>query len=259
MSIFPSGSGLVTRVNFFGVFMSKQVLLLLPGLLCDATVWTHQRSALSAIADTVVPEYGSLDSISAMADKVLQEAPAQTFALAGHSMGGRVALEVVRKAPSRVARLALLDSGFEPIAAGEAGEQERAKRMRLLEIAKTQGMRAMGQQWAPGMVHPDCVNTPLFEEILDMIERRTPAQFEAQINALLGRPDAAPVLASLRCPSLLVCGRQDAWSPYARHELMHQMIPAPWSRLKAVEDCGHMSTMERPDAVSALLAQWLLN
>ena len=238
--------------------MTKQVLLLLPGLLCDETVWTHQRAALSAIAETVVPDYRSLDSISAMAEKVLREAPSQTFALAGHSMGGRVALEVVRKAPERVSRLALLDTGFEPIALGEAGEQERAKRMNLLEIAKTRGMRAMGQQWAPGMVHPDRVATPLFDKILAMIERRTPAEFEAQITALLGRPDAGPVLSLLRCPTRLICGRQDTWSPYARHEIMQQMVPVPWSRLSAVEDCGHMSTMERPDAVSALLAQWLL-
>lgn len=238
--------------------MSKQVLLLLPGLLCDEAVWTHQQRALSAIADSFVPDYKSLDSITAMAEKVLRDAPAQVFALAGHSMGGRVALEVVRMAPQRVSRLALLDTGFEPIAAGEAGEQERAKRMRLLDIAKAEGMRAMGKQWAPGMVHPDRVSSPLFEDILDMIERRTPAEFEAQINALLGRPDAGPVLASLSCPTSLICGRQDAWSPYARHEVMQGMIPTPLATLSAVEDSGHMSTMERPDAVSALLAQWLL-
>ncbi len=238
--------------------MSKQVLLLLPGLLCDDTVWTHQQRALSAIADTFVPDYTSLDTITAMAEKVLRDAPAGNFALAGHSMGGRVALEVVRLAPQRVTRLALLDTGFEPLASGEAGDQERAKRMRLLDIAKADGMRAMGQQWAPGMVHPDRVNTPVFNDILDMIERRTPAQFEAQINALLGRPDASPVLASLNVPTSLICGRQDAWSPYARHEVMHKMIPAPWATISAVEDSGHMSTIERPDAVSALLAQWLL-
>ena len=238
--------------------MSKQMLLLLPGLLCDETVWVHQRSALSAIAESVVPDYRSLDSISAMADKVLKEAPTQTFALAGHSMGGRVALEVVRKAPERVTRLALLDTGFEPIATGEPGEQERARRMRLLDIAQAQGMRAMGEQWAPGMVHPDRVGTPVFEDILAMIERRSPAEFQAQITALLGRPDASAVLSLLRCPTRLICGRQDAWSPYARHEIMHQMIPVPWSRISAVEHCGHMSTMEQPDAVSALMAQWLL-
>ena len=91
-----------------------------------------------------------------------------------------------------------------------------------------------------------------------MIERRTPAELKRQINALLGRPDAGPVLASLSCPTSLICGRQDAWSPYARHEVMQGMIPASLATLSAVEDSGHMSTMERPDAVSASLAQWLL-
>ena len=133
--------------------MSKQALLLLPGLLCDEAVWTHQQRALSAIADSFVPDYKSLDSITAMAEG-LRDAPAQVFALAGHSMGGRVALEVVRMAPQRVSRLALLDTGFEPIAPGEAGEQERAKRMRLLDIAKAGGMRAMGKQWCWVLVHP---------------------------------------------------------------------------------------------------------
>jgi len=168
-----------------------------------------------------------------------------------------VALEIVRQAPRRVQRLALLDTGYEPIAAGEAGDQEKAKRMNLLQRAREHGMREMGKLWAPGMVHPDQLNTPLFDEVLDMIERRTPDQFEAQINALLARPDAEPVLRALDLPTYIICGRQDAWSPFARHEVMSSMVPARHARLVAVEDCGHMSTMEKPDEISALLAQWL--
>jgi pimeloyl-ACP methyl ester carboxylesterase len=172
-------------------------------------------------------------------------------------MGGRVALEIARIAPQRVKRLALLDTGYEPLAAGQAGAQEREKRMKLLQHAKAHGMREMGKLWAPGMVHPDCLNLPLFNEILDMIERRTPEQFEAQINALLGRPDAGPVLRKLQCPTTLICGLEDAWSPYSRHEAMSHMVPSQWVTLHAVAHCGHMSTMEQPDAVSALLDTWL--
>tara|TARA_R110000851_G_scaffold333533_1_gene515241 strand:+ start:74293 stop:75027 length:735 start_codon:yes stop_codon:yes gene_type:complete len=237
--------------------MSKETLVLLPGLLCDEAVWVHQRAALGDRVDTVVPDYAELGSIEGMARKVLAEVRAPEFSLAGHSMGGRVALEVARLAPERVRRLALLDTGYEPIAAGEAGAQEREKRMKLLQHAKAHGMREMGQLWAPGMVHPERLGTPLFNEILEMIERRTPEQFEAQINALLGRPDAGPVLRKLHCPTAIICGREDTWSPYSRHEAMSHMVPAPWVSLHAVEQSGHMSTMEQPEAVSVLLDAWL--
>ena len=116
-------------------------------------------------------------------------------------------------------------------------------------------MREMGRVWARGMVHPSRLDSPLFERILDMIERQTPAIFEAQIKALLARPDARDVLRNLRCPTLLACGREDAWSPLSRHEQMHAMVPQ--SRLVVIEDSGHMSTMEQPHAVSQALAEWM--
>lgn len=237
--------------------MSKGTLVLLPGLLCDEAVWPEQIAGLAHRADSFVADYGLLNSIPDMARHVLETAPADVFDLAGHSMGGRVALEVVRQAPQRVRRLALLDTGYEPFAGGEAGEQEKAKRYALLERARSAGMREMGKLWAPGMVHPDQRDTPLFEAILDMIERRSPEQFEAQITALLARPDAEPVLRGMHCPTWLICGHDDAWSPYVRHELMSKMVPAPWARLEGLVDCGHMSTMEKPDEITALLDAWL--
>jgi pimeloyl-ACP methyl ester carboxylesterase len=232
----------------------RPVLVLLPGLLCDDAVWRGQRAALAGV-ECIVPDYGWRDSIEAMARQVLEEVAAPRFALAGHSMGGRVALDVARQAPERVERLALLDTGFQPWVAGEAGETERRERHALLALAREQGMRAMGQRWARGMVHPMHVEAPVFEDILAMIERKTPAVFEAQIRALLGRPDARPVFRSLRCPTTLVCGRQDAWSPLARHEEMRALVPG--SELVVIEDSGHMTTMEQPQAVSAALRRWL--
>lgn len=229
-------------------------LLMLPGLLCDDTVWRAQRAALPDV-DCIVPSYGALASIEAMARSAIASVAAPRFALAGHSMGGRVALEVARIAPQRVERLALLDTGIDPIAPGAAGDTERGGRHALLKLAKDKGMRAMGRQWARGMVHPSCIDSPLFEEILDMIKRSTPAIFEAQIAALLGRPDARGVFASLGCPVLLACGRQDGWSPLARHEQMQALRPA--SKLVVIEDSGHMTTMEQPAAVTKALADWL--
>ncbi|CAM2146027.1 Alpha/beta hydrolase [Pararobbsia alpina] len=233
--------------------MSLQVVLL-PGLLCDAAVWTEQRKALETIADCYIPDYGMCDSIGGMADLVLNAVHASTLLVAGHSMGGRVALEVVRRAPERVGALALLDTGYQARDPGDAGAKEQAGRFGLLDMARAQGMRAMGEAWAPGMVHPDRLDSDVYQSILSMIERSSPAQFEAQIRALLDRPDATPVLENLQCPTVLVCGREDRWSPLARHEDMQRVIPQ--ATLHVIEASGHMSTMERPEAVSKVLLEW---
>ncbi|MCX7276462.1 MAG: alpha/beta hydrolase [Burkholderiales bacterium] len=232
-------------------------LVLLPGLLCDASVWQDMLPALQQRSPCMVASYGTLDSIESMAQHVLQTAPAGPLALAGHSMGGRVALEVLRQQPDRIQRLALLDTGFEALAAGAAGDKERAGRMALLQTARQDGMRAMGRDWARGMVHPSRLDSPLFAQILDMIERSTPEVFAAQIQALLHRPDATALLGQIRCPALLLCGREDAWSPVARHEQMQTLLRAAPVQLRVVEQSGHMSTMGQSDAVCQALLQWL--
>lgn len=230
-------------------------LMLLPGLNCDAAVWAPQVAALKSQANCLIPAWGLRDSLTAMAEQVLAEAPSERFAVAGHSMGGRVALEVLRLAPQRVERLALLSTGTHPLAAGEAGEKEKAGRMALLKIAQAQGMRAMAKEWAKGMVHPDRLGTPLFEQVLDMFERGSAAQYAAQIKALLNRPDAAPLLPTIQCPTLVLTGREDGWSGPAQHEAMAAAIPG--AQLVIVEHSGHMCTLEQPQAVSAALAAWL--
>lgn len=235
--------------------MTKPTLFLLPGLLCDEANWAGQCAGLAGLADCQVPLYRSLDSLGAMAEHVLSLAPPGRFSVAGHSMGGRVALEVLRRAPERVERLALLDTGCQPLAPGDAGEQERAGRHQLLALARGGGMRAMGVQWARGMVHPSRIGTPVFEAILDMIERNTPDHFAGQINALLTRLDASALLPHIRCPVLLLCGSNDSWSPPARHEEMQRAIPG--SRLEIIEQSGHMTTLEQPQAVTDALAAWL--
>ena len=190
-----------------------------------------------------------------MAAQILANAPPR-FALAGHSMGGRVALEVWAQAPQRVSHLALLDTGFEGLAEGETGERERAGRLRLLQLARTEGMRAMAQDWASGMVHPDRLSeAPLMEVIYDMLARATPEVFAAQIRALLQRPDRSALLTSINVPTLVLCGREDSWSTLARHQDMAGRISG--STLVDVPHCGHMCTLEQPDAVSRALLAWL--
>lgn len=230
-------------------------LMLLPGLNCDAAVWAPQVAALQGQANCVIPAWGLRDSLTAMAQQVLDEAPTERFAVAGHSMGGRVALEVLRLAPQRVERLALLSTGTHPLALGEAGEKEKAGRMALLKIAREQGMRAMAQEWAKGMVHPQRVGGPIFEQVQAMFDRGSAAQYAAQIQALLNRPDAAPLLSGIHCPTLVLTGREDGWSGPVQHEAMAAAIPG--AQLVIVEDSGHMCTLEQPQAVSAALAQWL--
>jgi len=210
---------------------------------------------LGNFIDSRIHETGPDSSLEAMAERVLAVAPS-SFALAGHSMGARVALEIMRRAPERVERVALLDTGFRPLPAGIAGENERAARLRLLGLARDEGMRAMGRVWAPPMVHPArLAENRLMDAILDMVERQTPDQFAAQIEALLTRPDAGAVLHAIRCPSLVLCGRQDAWSPLAQHEEMAAMIRS--AVLEVIDDSGHMVTMEQPERVAGAMLNWL--
>jgi pimeloyl-ACP methyl ester carboxylesterase len=231
-------------------------LVLIPGLMCDETVWKAQVEALSGVAECRVAGHNGLDSLPAMALAVLENAPPK-FALAGHSMGGRVAFEVFRQAPDRVERLAILDTKYQPLPAGELGEDERAGRYRLLAKARLEGVRAMAADWVQGMIHPDRQNdSVLVSAILDMFERKTAQIFEAQIHALLNRPDAGPLLSQIRVPTLILCGREDSWSPPETHAEMAGRIPS--SRLVVIEKSGHMVTMERPEEVSRAMREWLL-
>ena len=234
----------------------REHLVLIPGLLCDEAVWAPQVAALADVAAIRVADHGVRDSLGAMAEAIIAGAPAR-FAVAGHSMGGRVALEVIRRAPARVTGLALLDTGYTPLPTGDAGRREAQGRHDLLELARAEGMRAVGRRWLRiPMIHASRVrDQPLIDGILDMFERRTPEQFAAQIRALLARPDATDVLQSVAVPALVLCGREDAWSQLAQHRAMAEMIAG--STLLSVPECGHMSTLECPDAVNRALRGWL--
>ena len=222
--------------------------------MCDGTFW----QTLSDTLPCQVIDYDDADCITAMAEAVLAAAPAGSsdFALAGHSMGGRVALEVVRLAPERVQKIILMDTGYLPRQPGPAGDTEKAGRMALLDVAHQQGVRAMGKEWVKGMVHPDRLNdAPLIDAILAMFERKTADRFARQQHALLTRPDASPVLTALRVPTLLLCGRQDSWASVAQHTAMQALTPH--AQLSVIEDAGHMVLMERPDATLQVLHQFL--
>lgn len=236
--------------------MKTPTLVLVPGLMCDATVWADVIQEMgSAAQGAVVPDHGDADSLVGMAEQILATVPGD-LAVAGHSMGGRVGLEMRRLAPQRVQRLALLDTGHLARPCGPEGEAEANKRQNLLNIACTQGVEAMARMWVQGMVHPArLTDDRLIEDIVDMFTRRTPTQFAQQIRALLARPDASPTLQSTDGPVWLVCGAQDSWSPVSQHQAMAQLLPHP--TLAVIEDAGHMAPMEQPAAVARTLLQWL--
>jgi pimeloyl-ACP methyl ester carboxylesterase len=229
-------------------------VVLIPGLVCDGAVWRHAAEALRADCAVRIAHHGDLDSLGAMAQRILDETPGP-FAVAGHSMGGRVALEIFRRAPARLSGIALLDTGTAPLPAGEPGEKEAAGRHDLLAVARAQGMAAMAARWVQGMVwKPRLGDAALIESVVAMFARSSADVFAAQIRALLGRPDANDLLDAIRCPTSIVCGNDDAWAPADRHRAMAARIAG--ATLTLVPDCGHMCTMERPDAVTDALVAW---
>jgi len=229
----------------------RDVLILVPGLLCDGVVWGHQVDTLSARHDVRVADLRHVDSIAGMAASILDAAPPR-FSIAGHSMGARVALEVVRRAPDRVERLALFDTGIHPVQPGE-----RAKRQDLIDLGRLYGMRALAASWLPPMVAPDRLdNDPVLRDALfAMVERMTPDIHLNHITALLGRPDAQAALAAVRCPVLVGVGSEDRWSPPAQHRAIADALSG--ARLVVFEGAGHMAPMEAPEAVTAALADWM--
>jgi pimeloyl-ACP methyl ester carboxylesterase len=150
-------------------------------------------------------------------------------------------------APERVEKLALLDTGIHP-----SGEAEPAKRQALIDIARNEGMAAMCARWLPPMLHS--AHTALIPALTEMVLRSTPDTFANQQKALLDRPDARDVLPMIHCPTLVLCGREDQWSPVRQHEEIAAAIPT--SKLVIVEHCGHMSPFEQPGAVTAALLEW---
>nr|WP_315392650.1 alpha/beta fold hydrolase [uncultured Duganella sp.] len=228
----------------------RRCIYLLCGILCDSRVWEAQAQALRTRHEVRVVFFDGHDTIAAMAAHVLAGAPPR-FALAGHSMGGRVALEVMRQAPERVERLALLDTGYEGAADGEV-----ERRAPLVKRALEHGIGAIATDWALPMLAPGRrADAALVDDILAMVARRPAQVYAEHTHALLNRPDAGDVLPRIACPTLLLCGQEDGWSPPERHRQMARLIPH--SALRLIEACGHMAPMEQPRAVLRALEEWL--
>jgi pimeloyl-ACP methyl ester carboxylesterase len=231
--------------------INKPSLVLVPGLLCDAALWRGQIEDVADMAQPWVADVTRDDSVTAMAERVLAEAPPGHFALAGLSMGGYVAQAITRLAPARVQRLALLDTS----ARADTPEQT-ARRRGLIELAEKGEFHGVAPRLLPVFLHPDRLNDkPLTGAVMAMTARVGKDAFLRQQRAIIGRIDNRPNLRAIRCPSLVLCGRQDQLTPLEWSEEIAALIPG--AHLAIIEACGHLSTMERPWEVSVALRQWL--
>jgi pimeloyl-ACP methyl ester carboxylesterase len=222
-------------------------LLLVPGLMCDSRIFDDQ---LAAFPRAITASYGDAASLPEMARRVLEDAP-QRFSLLGHSMGGRVILEVYRQAPERVERLALLSTGVHPVRAGE-----REKRYALRDIGREQGMAALVDAWLPPMIGEAASHdTALVRRLRAMCIEAGLARFEAQIEALLSRPQVDDLPPRITVPTLVAVGSEDRWAPPEQHEAFAASIPGV--RMVVIEGAGHMLPAEKPQQLNAAIAEWL--
>ncbi|MFZ5782746.1 MAG: alpha/beta fold hydrolase [Pseudomonadota bacterium] len=227
-------------------------LVLLPGLLNTGRVFAAQVEALSDVADAVVPELWHHDSIAAMAEAVLAAAPPR-FALAGFSMGGYVALEIMRRAARQVDRLALLDTQAVP-----DSPESTARRRGLLEQTRIGRFHGVSAMLLPQLVHHRHIEDPsITRPIMEMALEVGADGFVRQQTAIMGRLDSRPHLVEIEVPTVVIVGRQDQVTPLPRSQEMAADIAT--SRLVVLEECGHMSPLERPAEVTAALRRWLVD
>ena len=228
----------------------KLPLLLIPGLACTNALFAHQIKALEGDYEIVVGDHTGHDSLGAIANSILSNAP-RRFALAGLSMGGYLSFEILRQAPERVKRLALLDTS----ARGDLIEkvEQRRAAIRMAEAGKFEQVCRATLDLSIAKSRRN--DFELKREITDMAMDMGIVQWIGQMNALMGRSSSVALLPYIKCPTLVVVGDEDQLTPRDCAVEMAETIPG--ARLEVVADCGHMSTMERPDEVTELLREWL--
>lgn len=224
--------------------------VLIPGLACTAEMFARQTVALWPYGPVTVASTLEGDSIAAMAAAILRDAPAR-FALGGISMGGYIALEILRQAPERVVKLALLDTS----ARADTPEQIEARRL-LIERVGNGELEAVLAQVTPNLLHPDHRDRQDLIDIQIRMGRDVgPEGFIRQEAAITKRIDSRPHLADIRVPTLVLVGDCDPLTPPDRAKEIAEAVPG--ARLVVIPDCGHASTLEQPEAVSAALTEWL--
>ena len=226
-------------------------LLLLPGMMCDGDMWREQVDSLSSDVAISVGDIGGADSVEALAQSILEQAP-EHFALAGLSMGGIIALEMWRQAPQRIERLALLDTNHH----ADLPERRDLRLEQIERVVAGELETVLRDELKPNYL-ADCHrnNLALLDTVLAMGLAQGPEVFARQSLALRNRPDSDATLLGIDCPTLVLCGDEDELCTPAVHEYMASRIPG--ATLVIVPECGHLSTMEQPQRVSAALHNWL--
>lgn len=229
---------------------AKTPLILVPGLLCTADLYAAQRAGLADVADMTVARHTGHSTVAAIAKEILASAPPK-FAACGLSMGGYIVFELVRQAPERVVKLALLDTGPRPDT-----PERSAGRRKLIELARDHGMAAVQKALMPNLIHADRqTDKALVDRVVQMAVDTGFDAFVRQQEALISRQDCRPLLPSIRIPTLVLVGDGDTLTPPDLAQEMHAGISG--SRLVTMTGSGHLSTMEKPDAVNAALRTWL--
>ncbi len=225
-------------------------IVLVPGLTCTPRLYAEQIPVLWSFGPMTIADHRRDDSMAAIARRILAEAP-KRFALAGLSMGGYIAFEIMRQAPQRVAKLALLDTG----ARADTPEQTERRHV-LMAKAKTGGYAEILDLAYPLYVHRNRHNDAALKNIVRMMVDETGAEaYLRQQQAILGRPDSRPGLPAISCKTLMLVGEGDEATP---PELAREIAAGiAGSRLVIVPDSGHLSTLEKPEAVNKALVDWM--
>ncbi len=229
---------------------SAEPLVLIPGLLCDADLWQYQVSALGDIMTPIIPDLTEDDTIAGMARRILAAAP-DRFALAGLSMGGYVAQEIMRTAPERVTRFALIDTS-----ARADSPETRARRHGLIRLAGMGRFQGVTERLLPLLIHERHLGGPIAATVMAMAKRIGRDAYIRQQTAILGRIDGRDALARIRVPSIVICGADDAITPPDHAQEMAALIPD--ADLHLIPDCGHLAPLEEPAQTNRILRDWLV-
>ena len=225
-------------------------VVLLPGLNCSLRLYEPQLPALWQIGSVIVADHRSDDSIAGIARRVLADAPPR-FVLLGLSMGGYIAFEIMRQAPSRIAGLALLDTSARP----ETSEQT-IRRQAQIDMARSGRFDEISEQMFAVLSRPAGLGDARIRQVIRAMAADTgPAAFIRQQTAIMGRADSRPTLSTLRCPTLVVVGDEDKLTPPDLAVEIAQGIPD--ARLEVVAECGHLSTLDQPERVTKILGSWM--
>lgn len=230
--------------------MDRKTVVLVPGLICNWRLWRHQIDHLGKDCEVIIGDTLNDDSIRGMVNRILSQAP-ERFSLAGLSMGGYVSMELMRVAPERVERLALIDT-----TARLDKPEQRERRKALISMSKMGKFKGVTPRLLPLFLHPDRLeDEKICNEIMEMAQEVGQKTFIHQQTAILAREEVISILPGIKVPTTVICGAQDALTPPEHSREMASLIPG--AQLHLIDDCGHLAPLEQPDTTTTLLREWL--